>query len=106
MLIAYHTVFQTEKKNEHDTQPELFVGQAGNFMLVLRTNDFEVRHKNGKAEVSLARYLTNEELRAFALTLLDSANAAIKNEREWLSSELLVSADADCPACDGSGKVG
>ena len=104
MLIAYMPVFQTEKK-EHDTQPELFVGQAGNFMVVLRTSDFEVQYKDGKAEVSLARYMTNEELKAFATKLLDAADNSIRDEKQFviMSSELLVSADETCPTCDGSG---
>ena len=106
MLIAYNPVFESSKWNEPDNQPRLCVSQAGNFLLTLTTKDFDVQHKEGKAEVTLARYMSNEELRAFALKLLETANAAIKNEREWQSSEVLVSADAECPACDGSGKVG
>lgn len=109
MLIAYDPVYESSKWNEPDSQPRLFVGRAGGYLLSLTTSDFDVRYKDGKAEVTLARHMTPEQARAFALTLLDSANAAIKQENDWrLSSERLASApvDDECPACDGSGKLG
>lgn len=109
MLIAYSPVYESSKWNEPDSQPRLCVGQAGNFLLTLTTKDFDVVYKDGKAEVTLARHLTGEELKAFALALLGAADGSSRQEKEWqLANERLASApvDDECPACDGSGKVG
>lgn len=108
MLIAYGMIYESTKWNEPDSQPRLYVGEAGNFMLSLSTSNFDVRYKDGKAEVSLARHMTADEMKAFALTLLDAAAASAKRDQEWrLANERLQSAphDDSCPACDGSGKL-
>lgn len=107
MLIAYSPVYESTKWNEPDDQPRLFVGNSGmGFMLTLSTSDFNVNYKDGKAEVSLARHMKPEQVKSLALALIDAAEAQIKLDRTWSSSEVLVSSDAECPSCDGSGKVG
>lgn len=104
MLIAYHPIYQSKKQNDYDRQPELFVGQAGQFMLSLRTGDFDVRYKDGKAEVSLARHMSPEEIKAMALAIIDAADAAIKQQAEW--DRTFMPDNIQCPAPDGGGKLG
>jgi hypothetical protein len=108
MLIAYHTIFQTIKQ-EHDTQPQLYAGDSGmGIMVSLSTSDFEVRHKGGKAEVSLARHLTPDECRALGPALIDAADNNERSHAQWEQQVTPCQQDDDvfCPACDGSGKVG
>lgn len=109
MLIAYNPVFESSKWNEPDSQPRLCVGQAGNFLLTLTTKDFDVVYKDGKAEVTLGRHMSSAELRAFAMTLVNAADAALRQEKEWQQANEAGAfpdpPDPTCPVCDGSGKV-
>lgn len=109
MLIAYHPIYQSKKENDYDRQPELFVGQAVQFLLSLRTTDFDIRYKDGVAEVSLARHMSPKEIKTMALAIVDAADAAIRQEKEWDMAQAALNVepvDDTCSACDGSGKLG
>ncbi len=108
MLIVYNPVFESSKWDEPDNQPRLCVGQAGNFLLTLTTKDFDIVYKDGKAEVTLGRHMSSEELKAFAMKLLEAANAEIRNHAEWVQANeagAFPDPDDTCPTCDGNGTV-
>lgn len=111
MLIAYQPIF--EAKSE-DSQPELFAGVGGSaIMLSLRTSDFSVQHKDGKAEISLCRHLTADECRELGKALINAAHdsevlwqVVVSGGNNWSSPPTPESPpDPTCPACDGKGRL-
>lgn len=111
MLIAYQPIFEAKAV---DSQPEVFAGVGGSAVMIsLRTSDFSIHHKDGKAEINLSRHLTAEECRALGKALI---NAAYDSEASW---QVFVSGgnnwsspptpepppDPTCPACDGRGRL-
>lgn len=71
MIIAYSDIVR--KPQEHG-QPELAVCGSVNFMVVLRSTDFDVRYKDGRAEVSLARHMDAAELKALGEAMIRAAD--------------------------------
>lgn len=109
MMYTYVPIFQSKKQDEYDKQPDLFAGNSGLGIIVsLRTRDFQVHYKDGVAEIYLARNMTSDECRELGKALIETANVNDKNRKQWkLSSEPPVPlVDDECPAYDGSGKVG
>lgn len=70
MIVAYHSVYQDHVSGK---QPRLFVGRNVDFLLTMRTSDFEVRYVDGKAEVCLSRNMTPDEVLELGEALVAAA---------------------------------
>lgn len=109
MLIAYRTVHSLPPGMENDGQPKLSASDSGNDMMVgLQTSDFDVRFKDGKAELFIARHLTYDEARAMGQAMIKAADDRVAYIAQWEADCVILNEKKDdtCPTCDGEGTIG
>lgn len=83
MLIAYENLYVLEPEQPYGEKTRLAACAAGRVMVTLDTRDFDIQHKDGIAEVHLARHMTHQQARDFANSILQAVDKLEEQEKQW-----------------------